>query len=125
MTNADIALSNQWNGKLQISRGQTFIDRMLATSVWKNLFRYVDSIVQLNPSSHHEDEITSKDLLSTIAEETELLDKITVGFLQRFQSEQLPVSEDEDIPYDVLLKYFPGADRERALVDGFKQWRTV
>ena len=124
MTNNDIALSNRWNGKLQISRGLTFIDRMLATSVWKNIFRYVDSIVQLNPASHHEDEITSKDLLSTIAEETELLDRITAGFLHRFQSEQLPVSEDEDIPYDVLLKYFPGADRERALVDGFKKWPT-
>lgn len=124
MTNADITLSNRWNGKLQISRGQTFIDRMLATSVWKNIFRYVDSIVQLNPASHHEDEITSKDLLSTIAEQTDLLDRITAGFLHRFESEQLPVSEGEDIPYDVILKYFPGADRERALVDGFKEWPT-
>ena len=124
MTNADIALSNRWNGKLQISRGRTFIDRMLATTGWKNLFRYVDSIVQLNPSSRTEDEIASKDLLSTIAEGIELLDKIRVGFLHRFQSEQLPVSEDEDIPYDVVLKYFPGADRERALVDGFKEWPT-
>ena len=122
MTDRDIALSNQYNGKLQISRGQTFIDRMLATTRWKNLFRYVDSIVQLNPSSRTEDEITSKDLLATIAEEIELLDRVTAGFLHRFESEQLPIAEGEDIPYDVILKYFPGADRDRALVDGFRTW---
>lgn len=124
MTSDDIAISNQWNGKLQISRGQTFIDRMLATTGWKNLFRYVDSIVQLNPASYHEDEITSKDLLATIAEEIELLDRVTAGFLHRFESEQLPVAEGEDIPYDVILKYFPGGDRDRALVDGFRKWPT-
>ena len=124
MTDRDIALSNQYNGRLQISRGQTFIDRMLATTGWKNLFRYVDSIVQLNPSSRTEDEITSKDLLATIAEEIELLDRVTAGFLHRFESEQLPVAEGEDIPYDVILKYFPGADRDRALVDGFRTWPT-
>lgn len=124
MTPTDIALSNQHNGRLQITRGQTYIDRMLAHSYWGKIFRFVDTIVQVNPEIGTAlENIESQDTLHTVGDSELINDKVLAQFLHRYETEaQLTGAEDEEVFYDVAIKYFPGADRDKAKIDALRDW---
>ena len=121
MTSEDITISNRHGGLFQIARGTTFIDKMLAHSYWGKIFKFVDTVFKVGAGSFHEELLTTKAPLSSAGRGTLIHDKVAATFLHRYESEALA---SEDIVYDVLLKYSPGADRDKATVDAFRQWPT-
>lgn len=124
MTPSDITLSNRHNGRVQITRGQTYIDRMLAHSYWGKIFKFIDTIVQVNAGIGTAlENIESKDTLHTAGDAQLLKDKVLAQFLHRYETEaQLTGAEDEEVFYDVAIKYFPGPDRDKAKIDALRDW---
>jgi hypothetical protein len=119
MTADDIAISNTHGGTLQLTSGQTFIDKMLADSYWSKYFKHVDTLVKLGPGSRQEENINSAETLKFAGSNRIIQDKVSATFLHRYESEALSL---EDPIYDVILQYSPGADRDGAFVDAFRNW---
>ena len=119
MTPDDIAISNTHGGTLQITSGQTFIDKMLADSYWSKYFKHVDTLVKLGAGSYQEENIKSVEDLKFAGSNRIVQDKVSATFLHRYESEALSL---ENPIYDVILQYAPGADRDSAFVDAFRTW---
>lgn len=119
MTADDIAISNTHGGTLQLTSGQTFIDKMLADSYWGKYFKHVDTLVKLGPGSRQEENINSAETLKFAGSNRIIQDKVSATFLHRYESEALSL---ENPIYDVILQYSPGADRDGAFVDAFRSW---
>lgn len=121
MTAADIASSNRFGGKRQITTGPTFIDVMLGTAYWGKLFKLVQGIVQIQGSHVKEDQMYSIERLNNIGigPTTPVIpDKVGAKFLHRYESDLFP-----DPVYDVELKYTPGLHKEKVWPDGNRDWR--
>lgn len=124
MTPNDIALSNKYGGRYQYTKGITFIDKMLAHAYWGKIFKFVDTIVKVDPGLRYSETVEAKERLATKGQSLIAHEKVIADFLHRYESEALAAGagEEEEIPYDVILNYFPGPDRDTAIVDGFKEW---
>ena len=121
MTSKDIELSNIHGGQFQFTRGTTFIDKMLAHAKWGRIFKFVDTIFKIGVGSPHDEILFGRDNISSAGRGSTVSDKVSATFLHRYESEILNAQNPE---YDVLLKYFPGPDRDSIFVNAFREWPT-
>ena len=121
MTSKDIELSNIHGGQFQFTRGTTFIDKMLAHAEWGRIFKFVDTIFKIGVGSPHDEILFGRDNISSAGRGSTVSDKVSATFLHRYESEILNAQNPE---YDVLLKYFPGPDRDNIFVNAFREWPT-
>ena len=120
MTTEDENTSNLYGGKKQIMTGPTFIDRMLQTAYWSEIFRKLEGIVQIQGNPTTEDSFISKDRLNNIGlGPTNYIptEKLKIGFLHRYESELMA-----EPLFDIELKYTYHLHDEKAGADGNRYW---
>lgn len=120
MTTEDENTSNLYGGKKQIMTGPTFIDRMLQTAYWGEIFRKLEGIVQIQGNPTTEDSFVSKDRLNNIGlGPTNYIptEKLKIGFLHRYESELMA-----EPLFDIELKYTYHLHDEKAGADGNRYW---